>query len=108
MCNCKISTDFRNTCWLNKAEYRKCPMLLRSILLRISEDYRLNNKIRTYGFDSIKEYIIDTCDITCNDWDTLSILYATCGNICDAIKIQDTIPFTYTPESNNITIKWLH
>ena len=108
MCNCCTTTDFRNTCWIKNPGYKNCPMLSRSILLRIAEDYRLNNQVREEGFGSIKQYIMDTCDITCNDWEALCNLYVNSGNVCVPIKIQDSVPFQYTPEMTNINLRWLY
>ena len=53
MCNCCTTTDFRNTCWIKKPGFKNCPMIIHSILLRIFEDYQLNKKIRTQGFNII-------------------------------------------------------
>jgi len=108
MCNCCLATNFRNTCWIKNPEYKSCPMLLRSILLRAAEDYRLNNKVREEGFDSIKQYIMSTCDITYEDWESLCNLYVISGNIYAPIKIQDSIPFKYSPEIFNVNLCWLH
>ena len=108
MCNCCLATNFRNTCWIKNPEYKSCPMLSRSILLRIAEDYRLNNKVRSSGFESIREYIMDTCDITREDWEVLRNLYVNSGNICHPIKIQDSVPFQYSPEMTNINLRWLY
>ena len=108
MCNCCVATNFRNTCWIKNPEYKQCPMLLRSILLRIFEDYRLNNQIRNLGFESIKNYIIDTCDLTDREWESLHNFFKNNGNACDAIKIQDSVPFQYTLEMTNINLRWLY
>jgi hypothetical protein len=51
-------------------------MLYTTTLLRIFEDYKLNNKIHNLGIDSIKEYIIDTCDFDHNDWKIIKELYS--------------------------------
>jgi hypothetical protein len=83
-------------------------MLSRSILLRIAEDYRLNKQVREAGFSSIKQYIMDTCDITCEDWDALCNLYVNSGNVCVPIKIQDSVPFQYSPEMTNLNLRWLY
>jgi hypothetical protein len=83
-------------------------MLYRSILLRIAEDYRLNNKVRSAGFESIKEYIMSTCDITREDWEALCNLYVSSGNVCHPIKIQDSVPFQYSPEMTNLNLRWLY
>ena len=108
MCNCCVATNFRNTCWIKNPKYKQCPMLLRSILLRIFEDYRLNNQIRNLGFESIKNYIIDTCDLTDREWDSLHNFFKNSGNLCEDIKIQDSIPFQYTPDMTNIYLRWLY
>lgn len=108
MCNCCCSTNFRNTCWIKNSEYKNCPMLLRSILMRIMEDYQMNNRIITHGFDSNKDYVMNICDITCEDWDALKNLYVTSGNVYVPIKIQDSVPFQYTPEMTNINLRWLY
>lgn len=107
MCNCNVATNFRNTCWIKNKEYKRCPMLLRSILMRISEDYQLNTAIQNAGFESIKEYVMRTCDITNQDWEALRTLYLN-SNICNAIKIQDSVPFQYSPEMENIHLRWLY
>jgi len=83
-------------------------MLSRSILLRIAEDYRLNKQVREEGFSSIKQYIMDTCDITCEDWGALCNLYVSSGNVCVPIKIQDSVPFQYSPEMSDINLRWLY
>ena len=108
MCNCCLTTNFRNTCWIKNPEYKQCPMLLRSILLRIFEDYQLNNKIRNQGFESIRNYIMDTCDFTDKEWEYLHNFFKNNGNACDAIKIQDSVPFQYTLEMTNINLRWLY
>lgn len=108
MCNCCLTTNFRNTCWIKNPGYKSCPMLSRSILLRIAEDYRLNNQVREEGFGSIKQYIMDTCDITCEDWGALCNLYVSSGNVCVPIKIQDSVPFQYSPEMTNLNLRWLY
>ena len=108
MCNCCLTTNFRNTCWIKNPEYKSCPMLSRSILLRIAEDYRLNKQVREEGFSSIKQYIMDTCDITCEDWGALCNLYVSSGNVCVPIKIHDSVPFQYSPEMSDINLRWLY
>jgi hypothetical protein len=108
MCNCCNNTDFRNTCWIKNPEYKTCPMRYQSILMRIFEDYNLNNKIIKNGFDSIKEYIMNICDITCEEWEMLKNIYINSGNTRPYIKIQDSVPFQYTPEMTNINLRWLY
>ena len=83
-------------------------MLSRSILLRITEDYQLNKKVRSSGIESIKEYIMDTCDITREDWEVIHNSYVNGGNVCPPIKIQDSVPFQYSPEMTNINLRWLY
>lgn len=109
-CNCSQSTEFRNTCWINTEGYKKCPMLYSSTLYRIFEDYQLNNKVRNNGFDSIKEYIMDTCSFDHRDWKCLKTLYddSRIFKKNEILKIQDSVPFQYTPEMNNIQLRWLY
>ena len=108
MCNCCTTTDFRNTCWIKKPGFKNCPMIIHSILLRIFEDYQLNKKIRTQGFNSIKDYIRDICDLNDREWESLHNSFINNGNVCNAIEIQNSVPFQYTPEMTNINLRWLH
>jgi hypothetical protein len=110
-CNCSQSTDFRNTCWIKTEGYKNCPMLYSSTLYRIFEDYRMNNKVNSLGFDSIKEYIMDTCNFDHHDWSCLKELYNSENSVFnkhEALKIQDSVPFQYTPEMSNIHLRWLY
>lgn len=111
MCNCDSSTNFRNTCWIKTEGYANCPMLYSSTLYRIFEDYQLNNKVQSKGFDSIKEYIMDTCGFNHRDWVCLKRLYNSNNSVFkknEALKIQDSVPFQYTPEMSNIQLRWLY
>jgi hypothetical protein len=108
MCNCCTTTDFRNTCWIKKPGFKNCPMIIHSILLRLFEDYQLNKKIRTQGFDSIKGYVMDICDLNDREWESLHNSFINNGNVCNAIEIQNSVPFQYTPEMTNINLRWLH
>jgi hypothetical protein len=109
-CNCNLSTNFRNTCWIKNEDYKNCPMLYRSTLSRIFEDYQLNNKVHAKGIDSIKEYIMDTCNFNHQDWSSLKELYNSSNIIkkFEVLKIQNSVPFQYTPEMSNIHLRWLH
>ena len=51
---------------------------------------------------------MNICDITCEDWDALKNLYVSSGNVYVPIKIQDSVPFQYTPEMTNINLRWLY
>lgn len=111
MCNCSNSMHFRNTCWIKTEGYKKCPMLYCNTLLRIFEDYKLNNKIHNQGFDSIKQYVMDTCDFNHNDWKHIKELYDkdnTIYNKNEKLLIQNSVPFQYTPECSNIHLRWLY
>jgi len=111
MCYCTNSTHFRNTCWIKTPGYKKCPMLYTTTLLRIFEDYKLNNKIHNLGIDSIKEYIMDTCDFDHNDWKIIKELYSKDNKIYnknEKLLIQNSVPFQYTPEFSNIHLRWLY
>jgi len=85
-------------------------MLYRSTLYRIFEDYKLNNKVHSKGIDSIKEYVMDTCNFNHNDWRYLKELYNSLNIIkkFEVLKIQNSVPFHYTPEMGNINLCWLH
>lgn len=104
MCNCNKTIHFRNTCWIKTEGYKNCPMLYYNTLLRIFEDYKLNNKIYNKGFDSIKEYIMDTCNFNHNDWKHITELYYNSYNSIynKKLLIQNNVPFQYTPECSNI------
>ena len=51
---------------------------------------------------------MDTCDITREDWEVLHNSYVNGGNVCAPIKIQDSVPFQYSPEMTNINLRWLY
>ena len=111
MCSCDKNTNFRNTCWIKAGNYKSCPMLYYSTLYRIFEDYKLNKKVESKGFDSIKEYIIDTCNFNHQDWCYLKELYNSDDSIFkknEVLKIQNSVPFQYTPDMSNIYLRWLH
>lgn len=51
---------------------------------------------------------MDTCDFTDKEWEYLHNFFKNNGNACDAIKIQDSVPFQYTLEMTNINLRWLY
>lgn len=110
MCNCNNTTEYRNTCWIKNENFKKCPMVYNSILNRIFDDYTLNKKVKSSGFDSIKEYIINTCNFNSNDWEGLKQFYYKNKAlfIKEELLIQNCIPFQYTPEMTNINLRWLY
>ena len=51
---------------------------------------------------------MNICDITCEEWEMLKNIYINSGNTRPYIKIQDSVPFQYTPEMTNINLRWLY
>ena len=103
-CNCNLSTNFRNTCWIKNEDYKNCPMLYRSTLSRIFEDYQLNNKVHAKGIDSIKEYIMDTCNFNHQDWSSLKELYNSSNTALFSLVSGITSQQLSVPPINSISI----
>lgn len=110
MCNCDLNTHFRDTCWVKTTNYKNCPMIYYSSLMRIFEDYKLNNKIQNSNFDSIKDFIMNTCNFNEEEWKCLHHLYNNSNiyNKNEVLKKYNSIPLHYTPEKDYIRLYWLH
>ena len=89
MCYCNPSFDIRCTCWvqnndgtINK-DFLKCPQRHDTTYERVMNEYDCYIKIQKYGFDSIKNDILNITKLTLIDWIIIKELY-------DEYSKQDT------------------